>query len=827
MGQESSVVRPFAPNSPIDRIDGGAIRGDNLFHSFEQFNVNAGRQAFFTNPPGIKNIISRVTGGSRSEILGTLGVLGSANLFLINSNGIIFGPNALLNIRGSFVATTANAIGFGDRGFFSTSVPDFPPLLTVNPSALLFNQIAKPITNQSTAGLRLPANQSLLLVGGNVNLSGGLLRTQGGRVELGGLAGAGTVGLNVDGNNLRLNFPQTVQRADVSLTNGATVDVSFDRGSGDIQVLGRRITLADGSKIVADNLGSQPGGTLTVSASELVEVTGGSSLSAENDGVGTGGDLTIDTGKLMIRDGALLAAGTFEGLGRNVTVRASDSVELSGTSVDGKPSGISTQSDGSGNAGSVRIETGRLIVQDGAVVSTSTAGSGQGGTLVVTASDFVQLIGTSTSVDDPIPSGLFALARGSGKPGDLTIATRQLIVRDGARASTSNVGSAQSGGTLSVNASESVQLIGTSANSQVRSGLLVGTTGIGSAGELTINTGKLQVSDGAIVSARTEREGRGGSVMVRASDSVEVISISANGQPSLLTTETTGVGDAGNLMIDTEQLTIKDGAQITSSSTELGRAGDTQVQANSLSLDRGSITSQTTSGNGGDITISLKDLLLMRDGSQISSTAGTAQQPGDGGNIKINAPNGFIVAVPSEDSDITANAYTGKGGSVDIEAAGIFGILPRPNTTSLSDITASSTFGVDGTVELNTLEIDPSSGLVNLPTIPIDTEIAQGCDSPNYAQSSFVITGRGGLPTDPRDILTPDAVQVDWVSLKPSRENSFNRTVTSTTTTPKRIVEATGWVVNEKGEVILTADSPTATPRSPWQTLAYCSVQHK
>ena len=203
LGNERSVVTPFAPNSPIDQITGGAPRGGNLFHSFEQFNVNAGRGALFRPDSGIENIISRVTGGSRSEIFGTLGSLGGrANLFLINPIGIIFGPNARLNVGGSFVATTANAIQFGDQGFFSASAPDAPPLLVVKPSALLFNQIPKSITNQSTVGLQLSANRSLLLVGGNVDLDGGLLRTQAGRIELGGLAGAGTVGLNVDGSSL-------------------------------------------------------------------------------------------------------------------------------------------------------------------------------------------------------------------------------------------------------------------------------------------------------------------------------------------------------------------------------------------------------------------------------------------------------------------------------------------------------------------------------------------------------------------------------------------------------------------------------------------------
>ncbi|HYX13529.1 MAG TPA: filamentous hemagglutinin N-terminal domain-containing protein [Nostoc sp.] len=843
--EENSIVTPLAPN--FDRIDGGTPRGANLFHSFEQFNVKeGGRALFFINPSaGIKNIISRVTGGNRSEIFGTLGVFGgSANLFLINPNGIIFGPNAQLTIGGSFLATTANAIGFGEQGLFSASAPNSPPVLTINPSALLFNQIAKSITNQSTAGLQLSANQSLLLVGGDVNLEGGKLSVLNGRVELGGLAGEGTVGLNIDDKNLRLSFPDNVVLADVSLTKGATVETGFGRGrgsqlgTGDIQVQGRRVTITDGSQILANNTGAEPGGTLTVRASELVEVLGASRLLAETSGVGTGGNLTIDTGKLIIRDGSEIAAGTFNsGRGGTVTVRASDSVELSGTSADGANfSSIITQTDGAGNAGSVSIETGQLIVQGGALVSTASAktSSGQGGLLFVKASDSVQLIGTSTSADNPIPSGLFALGEGSGKPGDLTIETRLFIARDGARASASNLGSAQSGGTLSVTASESVQLIGTSANGQDRSGLLVGSTGTGSAGELTIKTEKLQVLDGAFVSARTAGEGRGGSVTVNASNSIELNGTSADRQmPTLLTTETTGVGDAGNLTIETGQLTIKNGAQITSNSTGLGRAGDSKVQTSSLSLDQGSITSQTTSGNGGNITLSVEDLLLLRRGSKISTSAGTAQQGGDGGSIDIKSK--FIVAIPEENSDISANAFSGAGGRVNIKANGIYGIKFRESPTRLSDITASSEFGRQGTVELNTPGIDPNSGLVELPTIGVETEVVQVCDSPGYAQSSFIITGRGGLPPNPsKDILPSGTVEVGWVSLKPRsdangglrlRSNPPVTTRAVTTTTAEGIVEASGWAVNEKGEVVLTANVP-AGDRGSWQKHIACSATH-
>ena len=105
LGTEGSTVTPNVNINGIqgDQIKGGAIRGANLFHSFAQFNIGEGRGAYFTPPIGILNILSRVTGANRSDISGRLGVLGNANLFLINPNGIVFGQNASLDLQGSFV----------------------------------------------------------------------------------------------------------------------------------------------------------------------------------------------------------------------------------------------------------------------------------------------------------------------------------------------------------------------------------------------------------------------------------------------------------------------------------------------------------------------------------------------------------------------------------------------------------------------------------------------------------------------------------------------------------------------------------------------------
>ncbi len=235
LGTEASQLDPnVLINGALgDKIDGGATRGINLFHSFSEFNIQDGQRVYFANPTGVENILTRVTGGNASNIFGTLGVDGAANLFLINPNGILFGENAQLDVQGSFVGTTANGVQFGNQGNFSATNPQAPPLLTINPSALLFNQLNQGgITNQSQApaginpvgqnvtGLRVADGQNLLLVGGNINLDGGAIRAYSGNIELAALAAPGTVGLNItDNNSANLVIPDGVERADVSLVS--------------------------------------------------------------------------------------------------------------------------------------------------------------------------------------------------------------------------------------------------------------------------------------------------------------------------------------------------------------------------------------------------------------------------------------------------------------------------------------------------------------------------------------------------------------------------------------------------------------------------------
>ena len=521
-------------------IEGGTRAGGNLFHSFGEFSVRTGETAFFNNAEDIQNIFGRVTGGSVSNIDGILRASGTANLFLINPNGITFGKNAQLNIGGSFVANTASSLKFADGTQFSATAPQSSPLLTISvPLGLQYGSNPGSILNQShatnssdyTVGLEVLPGKTLALVGGNVSLNGGSLQALGGRVELGGVAGAGTVGLNVDGHELRLSFPDNVLLADVSLSNGAILNLS----SNDIQLIAKRVTLTDGSRIVANTLGSELGGTLTINAS--------------------------------------------------------DSVELTGSSAGGQTTGLFTATFGSGSAGDLRVNTRKLIVRDGAQVSTAVYGTGRGGNLTVNASESVELIGSSAN--GQFPSGLFSGNFGLGKAGNLSIYTRRLIVQDGAQASTTNfrLGNA---GNLVVNASDSVELIGTTADGLVASGLFADAREAGNGGNLKILTGKLGIRDDALVNVSSR-----------------------------------GTGNAGNLDIVARLINLENYAALTAESV-LGEGGNIDLKPRILLLSRNSQISAT----GGNISIDTK-ALVFTDESSNKITANSVE--GRGGNIDITA----------------------------------------------------------------------------------------------------------------------------------------------------------------------------------------------
>jgi filamentous hemagglutinin family protein len=1215
---ENSVVTPNVDikGLPADLIEGGAIRDRNLFHSFGEFNVGEGGRVYFANPAGIETIFSRVTGSDISNILGTLGVNGQASLYLLNPNGIIFGEGARLDVPGSFVGTTADAVVFENGLTFSASNPEAPPLLTINVTPGLQygkNSANAPITNRGN----LVVGQDLILAAGNLNLQGqfsagrdlnliakdtvimqdtisnpfiaaagnqleveganrieisalnhpdsglfsggdlvlrsdnpikgnahyttggsfriedlegnlgqltspedpvirasgdviiggyqgaslhilaggsvtipggvviqsadpvnGIVETitlsdgttilvdgktkptldiragttafnipdiqgipatgiifpplpnpvgiptsanitiggifvdvpdgvvfvtnqyqpnlslPGGEITINGVSGvaispnilknpAATIGsVTIDsrdsitlngtvnasslvgnGGNITLIGDGDIVTSDIlslgalggtiqlrsqgaisvngllnpsgltrsgdilleanddittsqilsvgglagniNLTSNGTISVNDNlissisitqepgtRG-GDIIIDAKSLSLNNSARIVTATLGAANGGDLQVTTADSIEFQGLSSNpvnqnlfrallqgfnllpdnivstpdltaalnSIENTalaqisgsglyaltavGSGNAGNIDIETGRLFSQDLGRVTTNTIgQGDSGNLTINA-DLVEVIGSSSPDNPGGLFSQTNGFGDAGNLTINTDKLIIRNGGLVSASTIlSSGDGGILTVNAAESIDIIGTTP--EGNFPSAIGNIARGTGDAGNIFVNTQRLMIRDGGAIGTTTF-SQGDGGDLTVNASESIDIIGKAAVGEIPSAISVDTfsllTDAGNAGNLQVNTRQLRIEDGAFISASTFGAGQGGNLQVNADESITLRGRSIDGFPSGLYAQGFGTGNAGDLQVNTDQLRVEDGARVTvatgtiADDTQLaasslsfglglevefsdqatGNAGTMQINANSIQLDhQGSLIARTISGEGGNINLQVEDLIEMRRNSLISAEAFGGQ--GDGGNITIDTE--FVVAIEDENSDIVADAFGGNGGNITITAQNIFGLEFRPQRTPKSDITASSEFGLDGTVEINTPDVDPSRELNQLPTKPIDVRglVGQVCQADaGLNQSSFVVTGRGGLPPKPSELLRGEAVFADWISLESQGSDNDNNTATlpDKPSQPRQIVEAKGWIRDEQGNVILTAEATNMTSGNP------------
>ena len=370
--------------------------------------------------------------------------------------------------------------------------------------------------------------------------------------------------------------------------------------------------------------------------------------------------------------------------------------------------------------------------------------------------------------------------------------------------------------------------------------LATSTLGESDAGSITAIANTFETSTGGRLLSTTTGNGAAGNIVLQVQDS---ITLAGENSGIFASTDAGSTGNGGSIFIAPQSVTIRDGAEISVNSQGTGIGGNIFLQANSLTIDRGSISAETARETGGNITLEVPDLLLLRRDSNISTNAGTALAGGDGGNITIDTQVLIALLSKPNGSDITANAFEGQGGRIDINAQGVFGLEERKANqgNQTNDIDASSELGTSGEVQLNR-SLDPSRGLVELPETVLDpaTLIAQNpCN--RGRESEFVIAGRGGLPPSPNDILSSEATGVGLVEPAPissagilpaptGEQNSAGILPTragektgSTPSTTKAITPAQGWIFNNKGEVVLTAYNPTVTgPQRLRENLGGC-----
>ena len=738
-------------------ISDGNQRGENLFHSFSDFSVPNDGSAFFDHNPDIVNIFSRVTGGNISLIDGLIHTLGSANLFLINPAGIIFGEGASLNIGGSFYSSTADSILFPNGIEFSATNPQAEPILSINaPIGLNFRDNSGDITlNKST--LRVDRGKTLAIVGANLNLKGSSLIAREGRIELGSTINNDLVNLNQTAQGFVLDYGAIENSGEIQLTKGATVETS-GKGGGAIQIQGGLLNLADGSSIIAETQGNGNGVGINLNINQLV-IRDGSQISASSveDSQGDSGRIIINAVESVTLIGASQEANNGSGGGQGNSSGGGQGNGSGGRQGE-TPSRLATDNRGNGKSGNLTINTKQLFVLDGGRISASTDSS-EGGSIIINASELVELAGVSAQ--RARPSALSVQTRGVGTAGNLIVETSKLVVRNGAEILASTFGEGD-GGNIVLTATESIEIIGNLDTSQFST--------------IAAETG-------------TERD-------LRREEGVAF-----------------GTGNGGNLTIATTNLLIQDGARISVSSNEsdIGSAGQLKITADSLELNRGTINADTAVEAGGNIELQIGDTITLSNGSQISAAA---REDANGGNIDIDTI--FILARPNQNSDIIASAERGTGGRITISAEGIFGIQERLPSDRTNDIDASG--GVDGEVTINTPDVDVTKGALKTVQNVLDTEqaVAQACQVANSSNKSgsLSILGREGVPFLPTAPLNADSIIVDEATTTPALQTQFPN-IKPIKTQYGDILLARGIIKTEDGRVILTAFPTDNTQRTP------------
>ncbi|BAY78043.1 hypothetical protein NIES25_45130 [Nostoc linckia NIES-25] len=757
-------------------ISGGTTVGNtNLFHSFSSFSIPNGGSGIFLNDSIITNILARVTGGTASNIQGLIRAQGTANLFLMNPNGIIFGKNSQLNIGGSFVATTANAIQFpGGAEFSSTSsVTPENTLLSVNPTAFLFNQIAAQGTNsiENRATLAVPNNKSLILLGGRISptaestgqifMDRGRVYAPDGRIEIGGLTAPGTVGLNVDGDNLRLNFPENVARVNASLVNQSAA-AAFGASGGDIVVNVNDFNLLNSSNlytgiVINQGIPSVQLGDISINATGIVTIADQSFIGNVAVEPGNSGNINVVAESLKIIDGSGIQATATQGNSGVVNIKVNDTVSLSGrkgilpderispsviiSNVQPRDSstsggklilGPSTR----GKSGGINIQARNLLLTDDALISATNFLADDSGDIKIQADNSI-ILTDSTSI--------ISSSNGKGNAGNLSITTNRLNLENNSQLSTNTLGSGNAGN-INITArdiSVDKSLIFASANSFP--GVI---SNVGNGGDVNIQTEKITLTNtGSVSSTSGEPElgetiGRGGNINIRATDSIE---IDSKGSTDILTgifTRTFSSNRAGDIKLETKNLLVKDGGTIRAEAGNNlgGNAGNITINASDsidlISSNRNFPSLLTTGvypfkdnivpvGNGSDITINTKRLQLTN-----SAISAATYGKGNAGDISILSNDAVIV------DNGTINSRVGAGG---VGNAGDIKIQTRR-------LTLTNGGGID--TAITEAESDLPAGQGRGGNIRIDAADAvtiSGTDANGYSSAILTETQRGAF----------------------------------------------------------------------------------
>ena len=596
----------ITPNGNQFNIQGGqqSSDGTNLFHSFQQFGLTQGQTANFISNPSIRNILGRVVGGDASLINGIIQVTGgNANLFLMNPAGIVFGANSSLNIPGSFTATTATGIGFGNNWFNAVGTNNYAQLVG-SPNSFAFTNL-QPGAIINLGSLAVKQGQNLTLLGGTI-VSTGQLAAPGGNITIAAVPGQNLVRISQPGNLLSLeiqpqsaagSLPQNWVLPVASLPQlltgggGSATGVTVN-SQGQVVLTGSGTQVKNGDAIVKGNINTSSTTDGVNAGSVILQALGNIILRDINtnwsgeSGRGNAGNITIvsSAGGIDTTAGQLSAVAN-NGTGGTVILKAQQDI-VTGTiesAVNQSLAGIPSN----GNSGDISITSIDGSINTSRGLINSRANNGNAGKITLQAKTNI----TTGNIITFLWSGAI------GKSGNISITSTEGSINLNSGQLYNGIPQADNvadkldtgitfgnGGSISVEAKNDL----TTGNIYTR----ITNNGSGTSGNisLTSKTGNINVS-GVIVSTNADND-KGGDIRFNAAGNINANQISATGKQE---------GGAINLnsggSINLELL---------NANGDNKQAGNITVQAqNDIEVaPASSITARSSGGNGGDITLS-------------------------------------------------------------------------------------------------------------------------------------------------------------------------------------------------------------------------------
>lgn len=692
-----------APNAKaavvIQQTDGTTF-GPNLFHSFSKFNIESEQLVIFTenSPNTLDNVISRVTGGSSSEINGHIWSTpgGHADFYLINPAGVLFGPKAQIHVPAAFHVSTADELKFQDGGKYSASQPSASILSAAAPAAFGFlgtSSANNALIDINGSQLGVSYGKNLDLVAGDIRIKNqAYLAAWGGGIRLVAMHGNGTASI---GRGLPL--PESASLAGNILIDNSFLDTSGN-GGGRIVLGASNISLVD-SYAYADNVGeidatSEKGIHFR---SHSLNMNNSQVTSDAYEGTGDAGNVTVEAdGSLKIVNGGGIKsyswtpgnAGTVKVTAGTLTINRMGSSKTTSIRSDARA--------GSGNAGPVFVNAKTINLLNGGAIGSTTSTTGDAGNVAVTANtvnidgqgsnDFTGIATTSQYGKD---------GSGGGNAGSLTVNARTLLIQKNGQisSSTETQGNAAP---ISITAdSMTINNQGASVGSGVLSQAAIGSGG--NASNVTIQAGTLEIlNKNSQISSGTDSTGHAGDVSITAN----TLKLDGGGEQSVgIRSSTGGSGDAGNINVRAESLEILNGSGISSATDASGGAGNVTVKADTITIGKNAIISSSSrgansSGRIGNIAITANDWFNLSSGSVSSENEANITDANlassiTPGSIRVSArdiamQNGTISARSSgnvaagsivvkcantlslNSSLITTEANAGNGGSINV-----------------------------------------------------------------------------------------------------------------------------------------------------------------